>query len=140
MTTIETWEPGRAGPAGHQFRAWLGLLAAVALLRLLPFRYVTRTARLARRFGRRPMFPERAEAMVDAVRWAGRRWPVRVACMETSLGAVLACALAGERLTWCVGARVAPPVEYHAWASLPGGGPVREYTRGGWHYLPALKI
>ncbi|CAM5615517.1 hypothetical protein SGLAM104S_02830 [Streptomyces glaucescens] len=41
--------------------------------------------------------------------------------METSLGAVLAATPLGRRLDWCLGARFAPPpVEYYAWAELPG--------------------
>ncbi|MFJ6464375.1 hypothetical protein ACIQM0_25655 [Streptomyces sp. NPDC091387] len=57
------------------------------------------------------------------------------------LGAVLAAALMGRRLNWCLGARFSPPpVEYHAWAELPGHGPVGEYTEAGWHHHTALTI
>ncbi|MFD8554868.1 hypothetical protein ACFV08_25540, partial [Streptomyces fradiae] len=39
------------------------------------------------------------------------------------------------------GARFAPPpVEYHAWAELPGHGPVGEYTDAGWRHHTALTI
>ncbi|MFC8794980.1 lasso peptide biosynthesis B2 protein [Streptomyces cinereoruber] len=96
---------------------------------------------LARRVGRRPLGPASAEALMGAVRHAARWWPGRAACMETSLGAVLAAALLGRRLDWCLGARFAPPpVEYHAWAELPDHGPVGEYTLGGWHHHTALTI
>lgn len=139
MTSIESYGTVRAGTARERAAAWLGLATAVLLLRL-PFRWVVRAVRIARRVGRRPLSAERAQVMVEAVRHAGRGWPVRVACLESSLGVVLACAVLGRRVTWCVGARVAPPVEYHAWAALPGGEPVGEYTGGGWHYLPALEI
>lgn len=68
-------------------------------------------------------------------------WPGRAACMKTSLGAVPAAALMGRRLDWCLGARFCRrPVEYHAWAELPGHGPVGEYTGGGWHHHTALTI
>ncbi|OIJ98997.1 hypothetical protein BIV25_10835 [Streptomyces sp. MUSC 14] len=61
--------------------------------------------------------------------------------METSLGAVLAAALLRQCLNWCLGARFAPPpVVYHAWADLPGHGPVSEYTAAGWHRHTALTI
>ncbi|UCM90416.1 lasso peptide biosynthesis B2 protein [Streptomyces marincola] len=139
MTSIESYRTVRAGTPRQRAVAWLGLAAAVLLLRL-PFRWTVRAARTARFIGRRPLPAERAQVMVEAVRHAGRGWPVRVACLESSLGAVLACALCGRRLAWCVGARVAPPVEYHAWARIPGDEPVGEYVGDGWHYLPALEI
>ncbi|MGX2997457.1 lasso peptide biosynthesis B2 protein [Streptomyces sp. JNUCC 64] len=139
MTSVESYRTIRAGSVRERAAARLGLVAAVLLLRL-PFRWTVRAVRLARRVGRRPLPAERALVMVEAVRHAGRRWPVRIACLESSLGAMVACALLGRRLTWCVGARVAPPVEYHAWAQAPDGAPVGEHTEGGWHYLPALEI
>ncbi|WP_107427574.1 lasso peptide biosynthesis B2 protein [Streptomyces glaucescens] len=96
-------------------------LALVLVLLTLPFRH---TVRLARRLGRRDLAAAWAEALVGAVRHAARWWPGRAACMETSLGAVLAATPLGRRLDWCLGARFAPPpVEYYAWAELPGHGP-----------------
>lgn len=140
MTSIEAYTTARTGTAAERTAAWLGLAAAVVLLRL-PFRHTTRAARLARRFGRRPLGPATAETLVGAVAHAGRRWPVRVACAEQSLGAVLAAAILRRRLVWCLGVRFSPPpVEYHAWAHLPGHGPVSEYTEGGWHHHTALEI
>ncbi|MFC9222993.1 lasso peptide biosynthesis B2 protein [Streptomyces hygroscopicus] len=107
---MEAYCTVRTGTLGERLAAAAGLALALVLLRL-PFRHTAR--------------------------W----WPGRAACMETSLGAVLAAALLGRRLDWCLGARFAPPpVEYHAWAELPGHGPVGEYTAAGWHHHTALTI
>ncbi|WP_223290962.1 lasso peptide biosynthesis B2 protein [Streptomyces avicenniae] len=140
MTTIQAYTAHRAGTFTERCAARLGLAAALVLLRL-PFRYTVRVVRLARCAGRRPLARGRAEELVSAVRYVGRRWPVRIACMESSLGAVLAAAILRRRLTWCLGARFTPPpVEYHAWAEIPVHGPVGEYTTGGWHHHTALQI
>lgn len=140
MTSMEAWSTARTGTLPERAAAAAGLALALVLLRL-PFRYTVCAARAARHLGRRPLAPARAEDLVAAVRHAGRRWPGRVACLETSLGAVLAAALLGRRLHWCLGVRFSPPpVEYHAWADLPGHGPVGEYTAAGWHHHTALTI
>ncbi|WP_328912030.1 MULTISPECIES: lasso peptide biosynthesis B2 protein [unclassified Streptomyces] len=140
MTVIQVYTAFRSGTFAERSAARIGLAAAVVLLRL-PFRHTARVVRFARRFGRRPLTPGHAEELVAAVRYVGRRWPVRIACMESSLGAVLAAAILRRHLTWCLGARFTPPpVEYHAWAELPGHGPVGEYTEGGWHHHTALSI
>lgn len=146
MTSMEAYSTVRTGTYCQRLAAAAGLALALVLLHLplcrrARFRYTVRGARLARRIGRRDLDPARAEALVDAVRHTARLWPGRAACMETSLGAVLAAALLGRRLNWCLGVRFSPPpVEYHAWAELPGGGPVGEYTADGWHHRAALKI
>ncbi|MBA0053634.1 lasso peptide biosynthesis B2 protein [Streptomyces sp. AJS327] len=125
---------------GERLAATAGFAIALVLLRL-PFRHTVRAARLARRVGRRELDEAQAQALVGAVRHTARWWPGRAACLETSLGAMLAAALLGRRLNWCLGARFAPPpVEYHAWAELPGSGPVGEYTAAGWHHHTALTI
>ncbi len=140
MTSMEAYCTVRTGTLGERLAAAAGLALALVLLRL-PFRHTVRAARLARCLGRRELDAARAEALVGAVRHTARWWPGRAACMETSLGAVLAAALLGRRLDWCLGARFAPPpVEYHAWAELPGHGPVGEYTAAGWHHHTALTI
>ncbi|WP_369383771.1 lasso peptide biosynthesis B2 protein [Streptomyces sp. cg36] len=137
---MEAYSTVRTGAYRERLAAATGLALALALLHL-PFRYTVGTARLARRIGRRPLTHERAQALVAAVRHTARWWPGRAACMETSLGAVLAAALLGRRLNWCLGARFAPPpTEYHAWTELPAGDPVGEYTAAGWHHHSALTI
>lgn len=140
MTSMEAYSTTRAGTFLERCAAAAGLALALMLLRL-PFRHTARAARWARRVGRRPMTAAQADVIVTAVKHAGRLWPGRAACMETSLGAVLAAALLGRRLNWCLGVRFSPPpVEYHAWAELPGHGPVGEYTAAGWHHHTALTI
>ncbi|MGO4750785.1 lasso peptide biosynthesis B2 protein [Streptomyces sp. 2MCAF27] len=140
MTSMEAYSTVRTGTRLERCAAAVGLALALVLLRL-PFRHTVRAVRWARRAGRRPLTAAKAEALVIAVRHTGRLWPGRAACLETSLGAVLAAALLGRRLNWCLGARFSPPpVEYHAWAELPDGGPVGEYTEAGWHHHTALTI
>ncbi|GAA2350209.1 lasso peptide biosynthesis B2 protein [Streptomyces cuspidosporus] len=140
MTSMEAYSTVRSGTLLERCAATIGLALALVLLRL-PFRHTVRAVRWARRAGWRPLTAVRAETLVSAVRHTGRLWPGRAACMETSLGAVLAAALLGRRLHWCLGARFSPPpVEYHAWAELPGGGPIGEYIEAGWHHPTALTI
>jgi hypothetical protein len=140
MTTMQTYSTNRAGTFAERCAARLGLALAGVLLRL-PFRTTLGAVRLARRFGSRPMAPHRAEELVEAVRHASRHWPVRIACVESSLASVLAAAILRRRLTWCLGARFSPPpVEHHAWTELPDYGQVGEYTTGGWHHHTALSI
>ncbi|MFL4910622.1 lasso peptide biosynthesis B2 protein [Streptomyces sp. MMS24-I2-30] len=137
---MEAYSTVRTGTYPERLAAAAGLTLALVLLKL-PFRHTVRAARIVRRLGRRDLDAARAEALVGAVRHTARWWPGRAACTETSLGAVLAAALLGRRLDWCLGARFAPPpVEYHAWAELPGHGPVGEYTAAGWHHHTALTI
>lgn len=99
----------------HRMTALLGLLLAAAILRL-PFRRVTAiVATLAR--GARPCAREEAATTVAAVRHAARWYPGRAACLETSLGAVLAARMRGRRLDWCIGARQLPYAA-HAWVEV----------------------
>ncbi|UKY47815.1 lasso peptide biosynthesis B2 protein [Streptomyces inhibens] len=140
MTSMEAYATVRTGTFLERCAAAAGLALALVLLRL-PFRHTTRAVRFAWRAGCRPLTVARAEALVEAVRHTARLWPGRAACMETSLGAVLAAALLGGRLHWCLGVRFSPPpTEYHAWAELPEDGPVGEYTEAGWHHHTALTI
>ncbi|MEV2201488.1 lasso peptide biosynthesis B2 protein [Streptomyces fradiae] len=99
---MEAYSTVRTGTCPERLAAAAGLALALVLLRL-PFRHTVRAARLARRLGRRELEAARAEALVGAVRHTARWWPGRAACMETSLGAVLAAALLGRRLDWHLG-------------------------------------
>ncbi|GAA3845917.1 hypothetical protein GCM10022243_10160 [Saccharothrix violaceirubra] len=141
MTTTEAFTTSPRGGPGCRAAATVGLVAAMLLLRLAPFRVVVAAARLARRVGRRTPDPVHAADLVDAVRHTGRWWPTRVACLETSLAATLAAAVTGRRPVWCLGARFRPePVEYHAWVCLPDGTPVGEYLLAGRHHHATLEI
>ncbi|MEV8060944.1 lasso peptide biosynthesis B2 protein [Streptomyces antimycoticus] len=126
--------------AGQRIASAAGLYGALVLL-ALPFSIAVRAARTARLVGRRPLTARDGQQLVEAVKWAGRRMPHRLACQETSLAAMLAAALCGRRLTWCVGVRFTPPpIEFHAWVALDNGDPVGEDTTAGWHHRPAVQI
>ncbi|MGW7658204.1 lasso peptide biosynthesis B2 protein, partial [Streptomyces tendae] len=100
MTSMEAYSTTRAGTFPERCAAAAGLALALVLLRL-PFRFTVRAVRLARRVGCRRLTAAQADALITAVRHASRLWPGRAACMETSLGAVLAAALLGRQLDWC---------------------------------------
>lgn len=104
MTSMEAYSTVRTGTRRESAAAAADLGLALVLLRL-PFRHTVRAARLARRAGWRSLDAARAEALVAAVRHTARLRPGRAACMETSLGAVLAAALLGRRRT----DRLGPP-------------------------------
>ncbi|MGD9486043.1 lasso peptide biosynthesis B2 protein [Streptomyces sp. TRM70308] len=140
MTSMEAYKSVRVGSFLERLAAATGLTLSLALLRL-PFRHTVHVVRLARQIGCHRLDVTQAEVLVDAVQHAARLWPGRMACMETSLGTVLAAALLGRRLNWVLGARFSPPpVEYHAWVELPDQGPVGEYTAAGWHHHAALTV
>jgi hypothetical protein len=61
-----------------------------------------------------------AEAFCLAVRWIGLFLPARVACLEESVGAVLALALHGRHVVWCHGVS-GDPIEFHAWLRTRDG-------------------
>lgn len=134
-------------PASRAYRlaATAAFPLALAAVRLLPLRYLFLLIRAARWVGRRPLAAGDGEQLVAAARHAGRWWPGRIACLETSITAVLAAAACGRALTWCIGVRFAPPPDsHHAWCAVPGPDgallPVGEHTAAGWHYHPAHTI
>ncbi len=140
MTSLEAYATRRVGTRRERLAAAIGLAMALLLLRC-PFRLATRSARLARRLGRRPLETEKAERLVAAVRHAARWHPGRAACLETSLGATLAAALLLRRLDWRLGVRLTPPPTIrHAWSALPDGTPVGELESDDWRYHTALRI
>jgi hypothetical protein len=92
----------------------IGLALAVCLLRL-PFRVTLRTVTVVKRvLGRRAATDAQAERAVRAVQDAARYYPGRVACLELSLGAVMALAPAGRGLDWCLGS-TGDALRFHAW-------------------------
>ncbi|WP_164545258.1 lasso peptide biosynthesis B2 protein [Antribacter gilvus] len=124
-------EEYQAGTAEHQRRAptALGLRAVLALILTLTVRGAGPTpgtmARLLRlverahRTTRRPATPAEATAAVQTVRAVARWVPVRVACLEESVAAVIALALARAGVTWCHGVAT-DPHSLHAWIECDG--------------------
>jgi hypothetical protein len=60
-----------------------------------------------------------AEKAVHAVRALGLFSPVRVACLEESVAAVLSLALRGHGVRWRHGV-IADPIRLHAWIEVEG--------------------
>ncbi|MFI6764710.1 lasso peptide biosynthesis B2 protein [Streptomyces sp. NPDC050355] len=114
----------------------IGLALAVCLLRL-PFRVTLRTVTVVKRFlGRRDATEAQAERAVRAVRHAARHYPGRVACLELSLGALMALAPAARGLDWCLGS-TGDALRFHAWVEVgrtpvpqPGDSDGEESLRG----------
>ena len=101
----------------QQLIGTVSLLSAYLLLQL-PFRIVVRTVALLDRGAVRASAAD-GQLAVAVVRNAARWFPGRAACLETSLGAVLAARLHGRRLDWCIGARQLPYAA-HAWVEAEG--------------------
>lgn len=78
----------------------------------------------AHRATRQHADPEDAHAAVQSIRRAARWLPVRVACLEESVAAVLALALSRQAVTWCHGI-ANDPYTLHAWI-MCNGEPVAE--------------
>ncbi|MBW5420077.1 lasso peptide biosynthesis B2 protein [Streptomyces sp. BG9H] len=97
----------------------VALLGALLLIRL-PLRTVSRTVRwTARTWCRREATPEQAAAFLAAVRRAARWYPGRAACLELSLATLLALAVTGRRVAWCIGT-ADDPYRFHAWVKARG--------------------
>jgi hypothetical protein len=117
-------DPARDVPC-YRLAGIIGFCAAILILRLLPF---PRATALVARLGRRipPANTAEAEAAVNGARRAGRYFPGRAACLETSLAAVLAALIHHRRPDWCIGARTLPYAA-HAWIEAETT-PVGEHT------------
>jgi hypothetical protein len=103
----------------HRVAGVLGLALALCLLRF-PFRVAPRVVGALKRWRcRRGAGMAEAEAVLAAVRRAGRRHPGRIACLEHSLGAALGLALAGLAVDWCLG-YADDPYRFHAWVEVGG--------------------
>ena len=113
-------------PFATTWRRRLLVVAAVAGMVLaivgaqLPFRLVCRFMRGLRTCWQgETLSIDRATVVVGAVQRAARWFPVRSACLEQSLAAVIVAALMHQRLDWCLGA--APgPYRFHAWVEVDG--------------------
>lgn len=81
---------------------------------------------------------DRAAAVLAAVDTGSELLPLRIACLERSLAAVLLAAVRGRALSWCYGARPRPPLLLHAWIEVDGH-PVGEPAEVA-DYLPIRRI
>jgi transglutaminase superfamily protein len=92
-------------------------LPVALLLTCLPFGATLAVIRLSKRLQRRPLTVEGAKMLAKVVRRFGRYYFGRAACLEVSLGTLLAAAMLGYRLDWCLGIRF-NPVGSHAWVQV----------------------
>ncbi|MBP2323008.1 hypothetical protein JOF56_003393 [Kibdelosporangium banguiense] len=112
-------KPGRPITAGQWVITMAGFVLAVVLLRL-PFRIVTTSViRLRRLLLRRNASVDEARSILAAAHRVSTYYPGRVACLELSLTAVLAGALSGLGIDWCLGTAVDPQT-FHAWIEVEG--------------------
>jgi hypothetical protein len=126
------------GPAGY-LAGLVGLLLALALLRLLPIRSAVAGARIVTRLPGRTATPAEATAAFAAVRRAVRWWPGRAACLEESLAAFFAAAFTGRRVRWVIGARFVPQGA-HAWIEAGHTIVGQHEDDRVWPYRAALQI
>ena len=66
-----------------------------------------------------------SETLCLAVRRVGLFLPTRVACLEESVGTVVALALRGRHVVWCHGVS-GDPIEFHAWLRTQKGEPIAQ--------------
>jgi hypothetical protein len=102
-------------------------------------RAFTRMARLARTASlrQRAATPHEAEAALRAVRWTAQFVPARMACLEESVAAMVALALAGRQADWRHGI-ASDPVRMHAWIEA-WGHPVGEPPSTS-AYTPLIRV
>jgi len=111
--------PDDTEPIGRRRRlAALAAFALTVLLLRLPFRTSAAVVGRVKR-NRRAATTGDVLAALGAARWASRRYPGRVACLELSLTAVLTAAFLGARADWCFGFTV-DPYSFHAWVEVDG--------------------
>ncbi|MBI3687089.1 MAG: lasso peptide biosynthesis B2 protein [Actinobacteria bacterium] len=96
-------------------------LALVALR----FDHVMSAARWLAGTTRRTASLEEVEGVLEAVDDAARWVPVRLACMERSLTAVVLLAARRQGVTWRMGVRT-PPLAAHAWLADAFNNPIGE--------------
>ncbi|WP_308820158.1 lasso peptide biosynthesis B2 protein [Pseudonocardia alni] len=99
-------------------------LATVLLVRAVgrrthAFCRLLRLVRIATWMARRPARDTQVVAVLNCVRVIGGVSPVRTACLEETVAAMLALAVTGRRAGWCHGI-AADPIRLHAWLSLDG--------------------
>jgi hypothetical protein len=100
-------------PARHKLTGVIGLLTAVAVIKT-PFWFWIGLIRIGRRITPRRASAHQTLMLIEGVRWAGKLWPGRCACLESSLGAYFTGVLFRKAPTWCYGAAFWP-IRFHAW-------------------------
>jgi hypothetical protein len=106
----------------HRLVAAVGLMLAVAAVKVLPLRRLLALLAAVRRL---PPATARQAAALHAAVLATRPewWPGRLACLEVATATTLAAALTGRRVHLVLGARPLPN-EAHAWVVTLGGNAV----------------
>ncbi|MGH3625653.1 MAG: lasso peptide biosynthesis B2 protein [Sciscionella sp.] len=121
MATARLPRPGIATTATAAFVALLIRLA----VRTARFDRVTATVRWLASMTRREATTDEVLRVLCAVD-AGAAWvPVRIACLERSLTALVLLAARRSGVTWQMGVRT-PPLAAHAWLIDPHGEPIGE--------------
>lgn len=121
MATVRLPRPGIATTATAAFVA---LIVRIAV-RTARFDQVTAAIRWLASTTRSEACPDEVMRVLRAVD-AGAAWvPVRIACLERSLTAVVLLAAGRSGVTWHMGVRT-PPLVAHAWLVDPRGEPIGE--------------
>jgi hypothetical protein len=94
-------------------------------LRVLRFDHVTTVVRWLARNARRDATSAEILRTLRAIDAGSRFVPVRVACLERSLAAVMLLATWRRGARWHMGLRT-PPITSHAWVTDSGGEPIGE--------------
>jgi hypothetical protein len=129
-SSVSCWEAPKGQPSGTLHAnskptmsmavlAGWSLMIALVLVRL-PFRYTLRLVDALTKLWCTDLV-SRSDALstVAAVEAAADRYPGRAACLERSLGAVVAAAFRRRRLSWVLGV-VEDPNRFHAWVEVDG--------------------
>jgi hypothetical protein len=118
-------------PTQHQpavlvrFTAALATLTVHIAVRSLRFDRVTAAVNLLVGQSRRAATTEEAVRVLQTIDSGADLLPVRVACLERSLTAVVLLALRRRRITWCLGVR-RPPLTWHGWIADTDHTPIGE--------------
>jgi hypothetical protein len=95
-----------------------GMILALVLVRL-PFGLCLRLMLTVKKRTPRAASYDEAMVAVLATQRISRFFPGRVACLELSLAATVACAMRGRQLDWCLGTST-DPLRFHAWVEAGG--------------------
>lgn len=140
MTTPMIAQPYRGPlPFRYKMSGIIGLAIALIVIRL-PFWVWISCVKFSRCVCRRSASVAHGLMLLEGVRWAGRFWPGRFACLESSLGASFAGIFFLSTPTWCYGSQFRP-MQHHAWLEIEGFplGQAVDPTRE-WRYQALIRI